>query len=60
MLGVNRLVVAREMHALVQGFDFAHILQHLLIYITRRTLAIEAYLYSNTVFDVITKDDKTS
>lgn len=57
---VTRSVLSSELHALVQGFDIAYVLQHLFAELMDRRLEIEAYVDSRSVFDVVAKQGKTA
>lgn len=57
---VVRSVMAREVHELVLGFYYAMILLHLVSQLPARSVTLEAFVDSNTLFDVIGKDARTT
>ena len=56
---VTRSVMAAELLALVHGFDIAYVLQQMLQDILGKSIPIDGYLDSRTVFNVIAKNGPT-
>ena len=57
---IARSVMAAEIQALVLGFDYAYVIQHLVEEIIGRTIKLEAMIDSKTVFNVVAKDGQTA
>lgn len=54
-----RSVLTSEIHSLVLGFVVAYAIQHTMTEILGRNLYIEAYVDSQSVFEVMAKQQKT-
>ena len=57
---VTRSVLAAEVHGLVLAFDHSFIIQDMIKEILGRTLDVEAYVDSKTLFDVVAKNSNTT
>lgn len=56
---VVRSVLAPELHALIYGFDQAYLAQHILQTVLSREIAVDAYVDSRTVFNIVAKASPT-
>lgn len=57
---VARSVMAAELFSFVLGFDYAFVVQDLLMDMTGRHFPLEALVDSKTVFDIVAKQSQTT